>query len=46
MKTFRPQDYVVAVLFVAAMIGPALLGLCCHLVGVAIKSTWEAVTHG
>jgi hypothetical protein len=46
MKTFRPQDYAMAVLYIMAAIGPALAGLAIHLIGVAVKATWGVVTHG
>lgn len=44
-KVFRPQDFVIAVLFIVAMIGPAVLGLACHLAWLAAKLTW-GLAHG
>jgi len=46
MKTVRPQDYIAAVLFIVAMIGPALAGLCCHLIALGAGAVWGFVTHG
>jgi hypothetical protein len=44
-KVFRPQDYVVAVLFILGAIGPALAGLCCHLVALGFGALW-GFAHG
>lgn len=37
----RPQEYVIAMLFIIGAIGPALVGLCCHLVCIALGAAWE-----
>lgn len=44
MKTFRPQDFIYAALYVLATIGPALLGLVCHGLWVGLRSAWSAVS--
>lgn len=44
MKVPRPQDYVIAVLFIAAMIGPAVAGLLCHLVALGLSAAWKVIT--
>ena len=46
MKVPRPQEYVLAVFFIIAAIGPALVGLACHLVWIGVASVWTAVTCG
>jgi len=45
VNTFRPQDYAIAVLFIIAMIGPAVAGLACHLAWVGIEAAWRSI-HG